>query len=424
MLISEIERTLPKDLKEAVHALRSGKMIIMMDDEGRENEGDLVAAGELVSEESINFMVTHARGIVCIPIEMEKAQRLNLKYMVPHNTSPHETAFTVSIEAKKNVSTGVSVKDRVQTIQSVAQDDAGPEDIVTPGHMFPLIAHPGGVLSRQGHTEGSIDLLKLAGMKPVAVICEILNEDGSMARKKQLHDFSKKHQLPIVTVSSLVKWRQHYDALSPDGFAHKIKSGPIVRLPNYYGGDDFKTQAFVDLKGNEHLVVMKGDFSGSSDIIPLIRLHSECLTGDVFGSLRCDCGPQLHKALKIIGESEKGALIYLRGHEGRGIGLFNKICAYKLQDEGMDTVEANIQLGFPSEMRDWTIAGAILHALGIHHLRLLTNNNDKVNLLEQQGFVIEERVPLEIEPNRHNMEYLQTKKSRMGHTLSAVSIKE
>ncbi|CAI3931550.1 MULTISPECIES: GTP cyclohydrolase II [Commensalibacter] len=422
MFSPEMIKTLSPELKIAVDTLRAGKMVLMVDDEGRENEGDLVAAGEFVTPEIINFMITHARGILCMPMLAEKAQQLNLYQMAQHNTSPHETAFTISIEAKEGITTGVSADDRAKTFEVVMKDDVTANDIVRPGHMFPLVADPNGVLARDGHTEGSIDLIKMAGLKPVAAICEVLNEDGTMARMADLKEFAELHQIPLVSVSAIIEWRKQYDAVPVDPLIALVRAGEVANLPNYYGGEDFTVQSFVDLKGNEHLAIMKGDFSSDDAKIPLVRLHSECLTGDVLGSLRCDCGPQLHKAMKMIGESDKGVVIYLRGHEGRGIGLFNKISAYALQDQGLDTVEANHRLGFAADMRDWKVAGAILEKLGIKGLDLLTNNMDKVEMLEKQGFSVRNRVAIEIEANPHNVSYLKTKRDRMGHALTSKKI--
>lgn len=422
MFSPEMIKTLSPELKLAIETLREGKMVLMVDDEGRENEGDLVAAGEFVTPEIINFMITHARGILCMPMEGDRAQKLNLYQMAQNNTSPHETAFTVSIEAKEGITTGVSADDRAKTFEVVMKDDVQASDIIRPGHMFPLVADPNGVLARDGHTEGSIDLVKMAGLKPVTAICEVLKEDGTMARMPELKKFAAEHQIPLVTVSSIIEWRKQYDCVPVDPLTSLVRVGEVANLPNYYGGEDFTVQSFVDLKGNEHLAVMKGDFSGGDNKTPLVRLHSECLTGDVLGSMRCDCGPQLHKALKMIGESEKGVLIYLRGHEGRGIGLFNKISAYALQDKGLDTVDANHRLGFAADMRDWTVAGAILEKLGIKQLDLLTNNMDKVEMIEKQGFSVAHRVSIEIEANPHNVSYLKTKRDRMGHALVSEKI--
>ncbi|CAI3953056.1 GTP cyclohydrolase II [Commensalibacter communis] len=422
MFSPEMIKTLSPELKLAIDTLRAGKMVLMVDDEGRENEGDLVAAGEFVTPEIINFMITHARGILCMPMLAEKAQQLNLYQMAQYNTSPHETAFTISIEAKEGITTGVSADDRAKTFEVVMKDDVTANDIVRPGHMFPLVADANGVLARDGHTEGSIDLIKMAGLKPVAAICEVLNEDGTMARMPELKKFAEQHQIPLVTVSSIVEWRKQYDAAPVDPLVSLVRAGEVAKLPNYYGGEDFTVQSFVDLKGNEHLAIMKGVFSSVDEKTPLVRLHSECLTGDVLGSLRCDCGPQLHKAMKMIGESDKGVVIYLRGHEGRGIGLFNKISAYALQDQGLDTVEANHRLGFAADMRDWKVAGAILEKLNIHQLDLLTNNMDKVEMIEKQGFAVKNRVSIEIEANPHNASYLKTKRDRMGHALSSEKI--
>lgn len=419
MLFSEIAHTLSPELKNAVMALRAGHMVLMVDDEKRENEGDLVAAGQYVTPEVINFMITQARGILCMPIERDLAQRLQLPLMVQDNTSSHETAFTVSIEAKEGITTGVSAYDRYQTFSVMTRDGVTVKDIVRPGHVFPLIANPNGVLGRKGHTEGSIDLLKMAGLKPVAAICEVINEDGTMARMPEIGSFAEKHGIPVVSIAEIIRWRQQYDSEQVDPLKSLVKKGTVARLPNYYGGDAFKVQAFVDLKGNEHLAVMMGDFpvKETNQQVPLVRLHSECLTGDVFGSLRCDCGPQLHQAMKMIGESGFGVLLYLCGHEGRGIGLFNKIEAYALQEQGLDTVEANHRLGFSADMRDWNVARAILHTLGIHQLDLITNNITKVNELEGYGFQVRNRVPIEINANLYNDEYLKTKRDRMGHVL-------
>lgn len=416
-------QNLSAELSRAVSALQNGRMVLMVDDEGRENEGDLVAAGQFVTPEIVNFMITHAKGLLCMPLERDLAQKLNLPLMVQYNTSPHETAFTISIEAKEGITTGISAGDRAKTFETVVNEGVTSQDILRPGHVFPLIANPNGVLSRSGHTEGSIDLLKMAGLKPVAAICEIIKDDGSMARMPELRQFAEKYDIPIVTIAEIIRWRQQYDSVPVDTLASLVKAGTIAHLPNCYGGEDFKVQAFIDLKGNEHLAVMKGDFplNQSESQIPLIRLHSECLTGDVFGSLRCDCGPQLHKALKMIGESECGVLLYLCGHEGRGIGLFNKIEAYALQEKGLDTVEANHQLGFLADMRDWEVAGSILKNLGIHALNLMTNNRDKVEMLKQQGFDIRQRIPLEIDANPFNSSYLKTKRDRMGHLLTHLS---
>lgn len=423
MSSSKVNQTLSAELKRAVSALQNGQMVLLVDDEGRENEGDLVAAGQFVTPEIVNFMITNAKGLLCMPLQRELAQKLRLPLMVQHNTSPHETAFTVSIEAKEGITTGISASDRAKTFEVVARDCVTAQDIICPGHVFPLIADPNGVLSRNGHTEGSIDLLKIAGLKPIAAICEIVKDDGSMARMPELRQFSEKYGIPTVTIAEIIRWREQYDAKKLDSVSSLVKAGTRAHLPNCYGGEHFKVQAFIDLKGNEHLAVMKGDFPfhQTNEQIPLVRLHSECLTGDVFGSLRCDCGPQLHQALKMIGESECGVLLYLCGHEGRGIGLFNKVEAYALQEKGFDTVEANHQLGFLTDMRDWKVAGAILRKLGIKSLNLMTNNKNKVEMMKKQGFEIRHRVSLEIDANPFNSQYLKTKRDRMGHLLTHLS---
>ncbi|MGL4686646.1 MAG: 3,4-dihydroxy-2-butanone-4-phosphate synthase [Commensalibacter sp.] len=416
----ELVATMNDELKTAIEAIRAGRMVLMVDSEDRENEGDLVSAAELITPEVVNFMITHARGILCMPMDQDRLEQLQLPLMCKLNTSAHNTAFTVSIEASSGVTTGVSAYDRARTIQVASAIDAKPEDIVRPGHVYPLLAKANGVLERDGHTEGSIDLVKMAGLRPVAVICEVLNEDGTMARLPQLKVFAQKYDIPIVSVQSIINWRREHDPMheAARSVKNRIKAGEVAKFPNVYGGEDFKIQAFMDVYGNEHVAVIKGDVANPPDgVVPLVRMHSECLTGDVLGSLRCDCGPQLHHAMKVIGQAPCGVLIYLRGHEGRGIGLFNKISAYVLQDKGLDTVEANHQLGFATDMRDWEGAWAILDYLGIRKLDLLTNNLDKVAILEEQGFKVENRVPLETDPNPYNYAYLQTKRERMGHDL-------
>jgi 3,4-dihydroxy 2-butanone 4-phosphate synthase / GTP cyclohydrolase II len=408
-------------LREAVAALRAGRMVIMVDDEDRENEGDLVLAAEHATPEAINFLVTHARGLVCLSLEAEQLDRLCLPMMVRNNTAPRGTAFTVSIEARRGVETGISAHDRAHTIQVASADDAKPEDLVMPGHIFPLRAAPGGVLARAGHTEGSIDILRLAGLKPAAVICEVMSPDGSMARMPELREFGARHGLPIVSIAELVR---HRLALAAAGQHGPIASAPDrlepvgrARLPSAFGQPgDFIVYAFRDPRdGLEHLAIVKGDPGASAR--PLVRLHSECLTGDALGSLRCDCGAQLQTALRHIADSPAGVLVYLRGHEGRGIGLANKIRAYALQDEGLDTVEANHQLGFATDERDWGVAARILRTLGVGTLDLLTNNPDKIRSLRANGIEVAQRVPLEIAPNPYNEAYLEAKRARMGHAL-------
>ncbi|KAA8386280.1 3,4-dihydroxy-2-butanone-4-phosphate synthase [Acetobacter sp. DmW_136] len=415
-------------LLQAVEAVRAGRMVIMVDDEDRENEGDLVMAAEFMTPEAMNFMITHARGLVCLPLTPKQVDRLGLAMMVRQsdNTAQYGTAFTVSIEAKEGVSTGISAPDRAHTVRVAASENATPADIATPGHIFPLRAAPGGVLERIGHTEGSIDLLRLAGLKPAAVICEILNEDGTMARRPQLEVFARQHDLPIVSIAELVTWIKAHglSSLAAQAAEANPQTAPEpavpdlaqASLPSAYGGDDLIIHAFQDENGVEHVALVKGDVRRSG-AVPLVRLHSECVTGDALGSLRCDCGSQLHAALRAIGQAECGVLVYVRGHEGRGIGLVNKIRAYELQDAGLDTVDANHRLGFATDARDWRAASGVLRSLGVGELDLLTNNPDKVRALEARGFMVRRRIGLEIPPTAHNRAYLEAKRRRMGHHL-------
>ncbi|GBQ60423.1 3,4-dihydroxy-2-butanone 4-phosphate synthase [Acetobacter indonesiensis NRIC 0313] len=419
-------------LARAVEALRAGRMIIMVDDEDRENEGDLVMAAEFMTPEAMNFMVTHARGLVCLPLTPAQVDRLGLPPMVTDNTARHSTAFTVSIEAREGVTTGISAADRAHTIQVAASETASPADLATPGHIFPLRAAPGGVLERIGHTEGSIDLLKLAGLRPASVICEILNDDGTMARRPELEVYARKHDMPIISIAELVRWVSHHGLTplahdvtepAPTGeSAHEETLADLAEaaLPSAYGGEDLVIHAFRDAQDVEHVALVKGN-PAAAGAVPLVRLHSECVTGDALGSLRCDCGTQLHAALKAIGQAETGVLVYVRGHEGRGIGLVNKIRAYELQDAGLDTVDANHKLGFATDVRDWTAAAAILRDLGVGQLDLLTNNPDKVRALEARGFVVRQRIGLETPVNPFNRAYLHAKRQRMGHRLSHFS---
>lgn len=419
---------IPAALAEAIAALRDGRMVIMVDDEDRENEGDLVLAAEHATPAAVNFLVTHGRGLVCLALEADRLDRLGLPLMVRNNTAPRGTAFTVSIEARFGVETGISAHDRARTIQVAAAADARAEDLVSPGHVFPLRAVPGGVLARAGHTEGSIDILRLAGLRPSAVICEVMSADGSMARLPELREFGARHGIPIVSIADLVRHRLALAAsrAAADLFApvpDRLDPVGSARLPISFGLDaasgqegNFTVHAFRDPRdGIEHLAMVSGDLAACE--APLVRLHSECLTGDALGSLRCDCGAQLRRALQMISASPGGVLVYLRGHEGRGIGLANKIRAYSLQDQGLDTVEANHQLGFATDERDWSIAARILHHLGVERLDLLTNNPDKIRALRANGIEVARRVPLEITPNPHNRAYLAAKAIRMGHDL-------
>ncbi len=408
---------LPAAIQAAVDALRAGRMVVMTDDEDRENEGDLVLAAEFATPETINFMITHGRGLVCLSLEAAQVDRLGLPMMVADNQAPRGTAFTVSIEARDGVSTGISAHDRARTIQAAIAPGAGPQDLVSPGHVFPLRAVDGGVLARAGHTEGSIELLRLGGMVPAAVICEVMSADGSMARMPELRRFAAAHDMPIVTIAELVATmveRQQADTQA----AATVEHVAVTRLPVALADTVFEMHAFRDAAGGEHLALVKGDPAAApADRPPLVRLHSECVTGDVFGSLRCDCGSQLQAALGRIAAAESGVLVYLRGQEGRGIGLANKIRAYALQDEGLDTVEANHRLGFAADARDWSVAAAILRQLGLGTLDLLTNNPAKIAALEGRGFTVAARVALEMPHTAYNGAYLRTKREKMGHTL-------
>ncbi|WP_249210862.1 3,4-dihydroxy-2-butanone-4-phosphate synthase [Acetobacter persici] len=434
----------PSDaLRRAVEALRAGRMVIMVDDEDRENEGDLVMAAEFMTPEAMNFMITHARGLVCLPLTPAQVEKLQLPMMVRDNTARHGTAFTVSIEAREGVTTGISAADRAHTIQVAASETAQPMDLATPGHIFPLRAAAGGVLERIGHTEGSLDLLRLAGLRPAAVICEILNEDGTMARRPALEVYGQQHDMPIISIAELVTWISAHgltplatvtenagivpetqEAPEADGAAEEVMADlATASLPSAYGGEDLAIHAFRDSRGVEHVALVKGN-PAAQGAVPLVRMHSECVTGDALGSLRCDCGTQLHAALRAIGKAESGVLVYVRGHEGRGIGLVNKIRAYELQDAGLDTVDANHRLGFATDARDWAAAAGILRDLGVGQLDLLTNNPDKVRALEARGFQVRKRIALETPVNPHNRAYLHAKRQRMGHSLSHFSVSD
>lgn len=420
---------MPLSLLRAVEAIREGRMVIMVDDEDRENEGDLVMAAEFMTPAAMNFMVTHGRGLVCLPLTSERVEQLALPMMVKVNNAPRSTAFTVSIEAHEGVTTGISAHDRARTILAAVAPDAKPADLVSPGHIFPLRAAPGGVLERDGHTEGSIDIARLAGCAPAAVICEILSEDGTMARRPELEVFGRRHDLPIVSIAELTAWvRQHGTTpISEETVTVDPVTSSVVaelaeaHLPSIYGGEDLMIHAFRDAEGVEHVALVKGN-PAAKGAVPLVRMHSECVTGDALGSMRCDCGNQLQKALREIGQAESGVLLYVRGHEGRGIGLGNKIRAYALQDRGLDTIDANHELGFDTDQRDWSAAAAVLRDLGVTVLDLLTNNPAKVKALEERGFTVRKRVGLEVAPNPFNRAYLDAKRKRMGHTLLAESV--
>ena len=393
-------------IKEAIEDIRNGKMVILVDDEDRENEGDLCMAAEFVTPEAINFMARYGRGLICLPLSGEIADKLNLAPMVGNNRSCFGTAFTVSIEAKRGVTTGISAADRATTIRTAVADDVGLDDLVSPGHVFPIRARKGGVLVRTGQTEGSVDLVRLANLKPAAVICEIMKDDGTMARLPDLEVFSKEHGLKIVTIADLINFRMQNESL--------VRRVATATIPTRYAGE-FKLIVYEnDVDDMKHVALVKGDIKPEDEV--LVRVHSECLTSDVFGSERCDCGEQLHTAMKMVEEAGRGVIVYMH-QEGRGIGLVNKIKAYELQEHGKDTVEANIALGFKADLRDYGIGAQILVDLGVRKMRLMTNNPKKIVGLEGYGMTVTGRVPIEIEPNKNNIHYLTIKKKKMGHML-------
>jgi 3,4-dihydroxy 2-butanone 4-phosphate synthase/GTP cyclohydrolase II len=394
-------------IEEALEDIRQGKMVILVDDEDRENEGDLTMAAEKVTPEAINFMAKHGRGLICLTLLEERLNDLRLPMMVSENTSRFQTAFTVSIDARKGVTTGISAADRATTILTAIADQAQPEDLVTPGHIFPLRARQGGVLVRTGQTEGSVDLARLAGLKPAGVICEIMNEDGTMARMPDLQIFSRQHSLKIITIADLIKYRLHKESL--------VRRIATAKLPTKYGGVFTAIAYENDVDPYHHIALVKGEITPDDEV--LVRVHSQCLTGDVFGSKRCDCEEQLHTAMAMVEKEGKGVIVYMR-QEGRGIGLVNKLRAYCLQEIGKDTVEANEALGFKADMRDYGIGAQILVDLGLHKIRLMTNNPRKIKGLEGYGIKVVERVPIETKPHQENIEYLKAKAKKMGHLLS------
>lgn len=395
-------------IEEALEEIRKGNFIIVVDDEDRENEGDLVIAAECITPEKINFMETHARGLICAPITRERAEELDLPMMVSRNTSVHSTPFTISIDLLTHgCTTGISAYDRAQTILALARKETAPEDFGRPGHIFPLRAQTKGVLRRAGHTEATIDFARLAGLYPAGALAEIKREDGSMARLPELMAMARKFELKIVSVADLIKYRLKSESL--------IERGESVQLPTAYG--DFRMIAFQQIStGQEHVALIKGECGEDEPL--LVRVHSSCMTGDIFGSMRCECGEQLHKALQLIEEEGKGVLVYLN-QEGRGIGLMAKAAAYKLQEEGLDTVDANLHLGYLADERDYGVGAQILRSLGVSKMRLMSNNPTKRIGLEAYGLEVVENVPLEIEPNAYNHFYMETKKKRMGHQLKS-----
>src|SRR3989440_1033044 len=392
-------------IEEAIEDIRHGKLVVVVDAADRENEGDLTIAAQFATPEAITFMATHGRGLVCLCLTEERCEELGLRPMTDRNETPFGTAFTISIEAREGISTGISAHDRSRTIQVAIDPSKGPRDLVQPGHVFPLRARRGGVLERSGQTEAAVDLARLAGLNPAGVVCEVMNEDGTMARIPDLIPYCEQHGIKLVTVSDLIEYRRRTEKL--------VERTTAVRLPTAYG--EFTAVAFREtLTGKHHLALVKGDVDGVADV--LVRVHSECLTGDVFHSLRCDCGEQLEQALQQIAREDRGVLLYM-AQEGRGIGLLNKLRAYELQENGLDTVEANLELGFPADAREWGIGNQILADLGLSTIRILTNNPKKISGLEGYGLTVVEQVPIEVPPNAENRRYLLAKRDKLAHKL-------
>ena len=394
-----------KNVEKAIADFKSGKFVIVVDDKDRENEGDFIISSEKTTPDDINFMISVGKGLVCIAVDQEKASKLNLSPMVQQNTGANETNFTVSVDARINTTTGISAKDRWETVQVILNEKSVPEDLSRPGHLFPIIAKSGGVLQRAGHTEACIDLCNLAGHKPTALMVEIIDEDGRMARMPSLKKIAKKYKLTLVSIAELIEYRRKKEIL--------VQELTKIPLPSKYG--DFTLRLFEDtIHGDHHVALVKGEIEKDTEV--LVRVHSQCLTGDIFGSHRCDCGEQLDTALERIQSSKAGVLVYLR-QEGRGIGLKNKILAYKLQDEGLDTVQANHKLGFPSDLREYGIGAQILRCCNVRKMKLLTNNPRKIVGLEGYGLIVSDRERLEIKPNKSNKDYLLTKKNKLGHLI-------
>ena len=394
-------------IQEAIEDIKNGKMVILCDNEDRENEGDLTMAAEKITPEAINFMAKYGRGLICLSLTENRVEQLELPMMVKENTSAFETAFTISIDAQKGTTTGISAADRATTVLAAIADDAKPEDLSRPGHIFPLRSKKGGVLCRTGQTEGSVDLSRLAGLKPAGVICEIMKDDGTMARMPDLEIFAKEHGLKIITVADLIRYRLQYESL--------VNRVVTTVIPTIYGGE-FKAITYEsEVDNNQHIALIKGEWKEEDEV--LVRVHSECLTGDALGSLRCDCGEQLHAAMDMIEREGRGLIVYMR-QEGRGIGFLNKMKAYALQDEGKDTVEANEALGFGADLRDYGVGAQIIRDLRIRKMRLMTNNPKKIVGLEGYGLIVSERVPIEIKPTGKNVRYLKTKQKKLGHILN------